>query len=66
MDRQTYRQRYLQGRVCVRIMVGQVADILIVFEGYSKGEGVKGRSLTAPSWTEVISEKYGQLNIWWD
>lgn len=47
-------------------MVGQVADILIVFEGYSKGKGIEGRSLTAPSWTEVISEKYRQLNIWWD
>lgn len=47
-------------------MVGQVADILIVFEGYSKGKGIKGRSLTALSWTEVISEKYRQLNIWWD
>lgn len=52
------RQLYLQSRVCVRIMVGQVADILFVFEVYCKGKSIKRCSFAAPSWTKVISEKY--------
>lgn len=52
------RQSYLQGGVCVRVMVGQVADILLVCEVYGKSKSVKGCSFTATSWTKVISEKY--------
>lgn len=46
--------QYLQSRVCVGIMVGQVADILIVFEGDSKGQSIKGCS-SALRWTKVVS-----------
>lgn len=36
-------------------MVGQVADILTVFEGDGKGQGVKGSSPSALCWTKVVS-----------
>lgn len=45
-------------------MVGQVADVLLVFEVYCKSESVKRCLFTAPSWAKVISEKYIS-KIWW-
>lgn len=42
-------------------MVGQVADILTVFEGDGKGQGVKGSSPSALCWTKVVS--VGEKNV---
>lgn len=52
-----WTKRYLQGRVCVRVVVGQVTHILIVFEGDSEGQCIKGRSPSAMCWTKVVSGK---------
>lgn len=37
-------------------MVGQVAHILVVFEGDGKGQSIKGCSPFALGWTKVVSE----------
>lgn len=49
------KKKYHQSRVCIGIMVGQVADILTVLEGDGKGQGVKGSSPSALCWTKVVS-----------
>ena len=46
---------YLHGRVCVGIMVGQVADILVVFEGDGEGQSIKVCFSSSLSWTKVVS-----------
>lgn len=52
-DRWMYQ--YLHSRVCVGIMVGQVAHVLIVFEGDGKGQSIKGCSPSAMSRTKMVS-----------
>ena len=52
IDRQT--DVYLQCRICVRIVVGQVAYVFFVFKGHSKGQSVKSLLSPAMCWTEVI------------
>lgn len=40
--------RYLQGRVGVWIMVGEVTHIILVLKGHSKGHGVVGFAFLTP------------------
>lgn len=54
---------YLEGRVGVGVVIGQVAHVFVVFEGHGKGQGVEGRALLASARTEAVSAKTALLKL---
>ena len=54
-QRDRWMGEHLQSGIRVGIMVGQIADVLSVFEGDGEGQSIKGCFPSVSNWTKVIS-----------